>query len=180
MFTSLLAAIALLGAPTPNIHWPNQTLLLISQPNLLVMGDPGPGWIPEGESEDSKIRQSFYYHGVRATHTLSMVLVEADCDVPGAWRLRAKIDLAPQDDGKIKLSNQSLSGRGTDWTKNADDPIGEAVWKNTCTGTTEVGTLGDFNPWTGLILWQKTGTDGDQVRADESSATHPSQGNFIP
>ena len=136
--------------------WPNKTLMLVSEPTMLVLADPGPGWIPEGEPESSQLRQSFYYHGTGSSRAISIVLVEADCGTTGKWRTRANTDVAVNEAGNVELSRQSLSTRASAWTMEADkDGLGMAAWENTCRGNTSVGSVGDFTPWAGALLWQQ-------------------------
>jgi len=158
MMTKLLfLASFLMGSLAQPADWPDKTLMLISEPSILVLGDPGPGIRPEGEPEDSPLRQSFYYYGNVQNEAISMVLVEVDCDTPGKWRIRANTDIVIDPESNTpKLSRQSLSSRGVGWITEKDEKsLWGSVWRNTCLGDTSVGVLGEFNPLDGVRLWQK-------------------------
>lgn len=145
-------------------EWPKQTLMLVADPTMLMLGDPGPGDVPAGELDASPLRQSFYYHGTAANPAISMVLVETDCSMTGKWRIRANTDILVDDNGQVTLSRQSLAGRGSGWAMETDEgSLGSAMWRNTCHGDTNGGNLGSFTPWEGAILWQQQRPRAEQA-----------------
>lgn len=151
-------------------EWPRQTLMLVSDPTMLVLGDPGPGDVPQGEPDGSTLRQSFYYHGTATNPAISMVLVETDCSTTGKWRIRANTDILVNDKGMVTLSRQSLASRTSSWTvEPEEDSLGLAVWRNTCHGDTSGVSVGDFTPWEGTVLWQE-----QRIHVEDTTQTPPS------
>lgn len=156
---AILGTLALGLGMASGITMPPQTLLLINQDGRLFMGDPGPGWAPQGE-EDTTFRQSFYYHLDDKTPEMSMALVEADCSQEGRWRIRASTTIELTDE-VVKQSRQSIMRRDSDWRE--EDPnlesdhvmdyLGHEVWKNTCLGTSDMGHWECMSPWTTGQLW---------------------------
>lgn len=155
----LLTAVLALGI-SPGIPMPNSTILLISEPNRIFLGDPGPGWSPKGE-EQTPYKHSFYYQATDKDSSLSMLLVEADCSQRGRWRIRASSNISLQQDGSLVQGGQNIVRRDSDWIEEdtSEEPatvlelLSSDIWSNTCRGETLLGTKGQMSPWAAAMVW---------------------------
>ena len=119
---ALLLSLALTSSFGQESNWPKDSIVLKSDPTMVIIGDPGPGWRPPGEDNESKLRQNFYYRSTYLSDDLSMFIIEADCSTVGKWRIRTSVDMdffkTP-----ISLSNQLFTSRSSNWVVEENNDV---------------------------------------------------------